>query len=74
MLEKLVKTKQIECSKEINFAQMERHDPSNDPYCMAKCIEYLKHLALLTPTETLKVINYLKKDRVNREILMTVDH
>mgnify|MGYP005838999557 CR=1 FL=1 len=69
-----LKTEQIESYKEIKFAQMERHDPSNDPYCMTKCIEYLKQLALLTPIETLKVINYLKKDRVNREILMTVDY
>jgi hypothetical protein len=33
-----LKSKKIENYKQVKLAQMERNDPNNDPYCMAKCV------------------------------------
>jgi len=52
---------------------MERTDPNNDPYSMARCISKLKSIEMLSAPEMMKAINYLKKDRVNREIFMSID-
>jgi hypothetical protein len=51
---------------------MERNNPNNDPYCMAKCDAKLQELDILPSPELLKTINYLKKDKLNREIFMTL--
>ncbi|CAN6332553.1 unnamed protein product [Urochloa humidicola] len=73
---KELKSKQIESYKQVKLAQMERTDPNNDPYSMAKCVEKLQEIDILPAPELLKTINYLKKDKLNREIFMTLkgDH
>lgn len=70
---KELKEKQIESYKQVKLAQMERTDPNNDPYSMARCISKLKSIEMLSAPEMMKAINYLKKDRVNREIFMSID-
>ena len=40
---------------------------------MARCILKLKEIGILSPPEMMKAINYLKKDRLNREIFMSID-
>ncbi|PVH38227.1 hypothetical protein PAHAL_5G203500 [Panicum hallii] len=67
-----LKSKQIESYKQVKLAQMERNNPNNDPYCMAKCDAKLQELDILPSPELLKTINYLKKDKLNREIFMTL--
>ncbi|KAK3164536.1 hypothetical protein QOZ80_1AG0020630 [Eleusine coracana subsp. coracana] len=69
---KELKEKQIESYKQVKLAQMERNDPNNDPYSMSRCIFKLKEIGLPTP-EMMKTINYLKKDRLNREIFVSID-
>ncbi|CAN6271948.1 unnamed protein product [Urochloa humidicola] len=73
---KELKSKQIESYKQVKLAQMERNDPNNDPYSMAKCVEKFQEIDILPAPELLKTINYLKKDKLNREIFMTLkgDH
>ena len=68
-----LKSKQIESYKEVKLAQMERNDPNNDPYSMAKCVAKLQELDVLQAPELMKTINYLKKDKMNREIFMTLN-
>ena len=68
-----LKSKQIESYKEVKLAQMERNDPNNDPYSMAKCVAKLQELDVLQTPELMKTINYLKKDKMNREIFMTLN-
>ncbi|KAJ1255576.1 hypothetical protein BS78_K185100 [Paspalum vaginatum] len=70
---KELKSKQIESYKEVKLAQMERNDPNNDPYSMANCVAKLQALDILSAPELLKTINYLKKDKMNREIFMTLN-
>jgi len=67
-----LKSKQIESYKEVKLAQMERNDPNNDPYSMAKCVAKLQELDVLQTPELMKTVNYLKKDKMNREIFMTL--
>ena len=68
-----LKSKQIESYKEVKLAQMERNDPNNDPYSIAKCVAKLQELDVLQAPELMKTINYLKKDKMNREIFMTLN-
>ena len=65
-----VKTKQIESYREVKMAQMEK----NNPYCIANCIVKLKTIPDLSASDHLKMIEYLKGQRVDREIFMTVEH
>ena len=65
-----LKEKQIESYKEVKLLQMEKNDPSKDPYSIVKCIKKLDVLGLLTPVETLKVINSLKKDINSRMVFI----
>ncbi|CAN6207650.1 unnamed protein product [Urochloa humidicola] len=73
---KELKSKQIESYKQVKIAQMEKNDPNNDPYSMAKCVAKLQELDILPAPELMKTVNYLKKDKLNREIFMTLkgDH
>ncbi|XBH63741.1 hypothetical protein VPH35_117641 [Triticum aestivum] len=47
-----------------------KKDPDKDPYCIAK----LKTIPDLSASEHLKMIEYLKGERVDHEIFMTVEH
>ena len=73
---KELKSKQIKECKQDKYARMERNDPNNDPYSMAKCVAKIHELDVLYAPELLKAINYLKKDTLTREIFMTLkgDH
>ncbi|RLM78810.1 hypothetical protein C2845_PM12G16210 [Panicum miliaceum] len=55
-----LKSKQIESYKQVKLAQMERNDPNNDPYSMAKCVAKLQELDILPAPELLKTMNYFK--------------
>lgn len=52
---------------------MEKNDPDKDPYCIGNCIDELKNVGDLTASEKLKMIDYLKEKRVDREIFMKVE-
>ncbi|KAM3230751.1 hypothetical protein ACQJBY_061125 [Aegilops geniculata] len=69
-----VKTKQIESYRDVKMALMEKKDPDKDPYCIANCIAKLKTIPDLSASEHLKMIEYLKGERVDHEIFMTVEH
>ncbi|CAM0876907.1 unnamed protein product [Alopecurus aequalis] len=71
---KELKTKQIESYRDMKMAQMEKNDPDKDPYCIGNCIDKLKNVGDLTASEKLKMIDYLKEKRVDREIFMKVEH
>jgi hypothetical protein len=71
---KEMKSKRIESYREIKFAQMEKNNPNNDPYSMAKCVVKLEQLSIITPADMVKVIAYLTKDRLHRETFMTVQY
>lgn len=63
---KELKSKQIESYKQVKLAQMERNDPNNDPYSMAKCVAKLQELDVLSAPELMKTINYLKKGQTKQ--------
>uniref|UniRef100_M8AVN4 Myb/SANT-like domain-containing protein n=1 Tax=Aegilops tauschii TaxID=37682 RepID=M8AVN4_AEGTA len=69
-----VKTKQIESYRDVKMALMEKKNPDKDPYCIANCIVKLKTMPDLSASEHLKTIEYLKGQRADREIFMTVEH
>ncbi|OEL22635.1 hypothetical protein BAE44_0016346 [Dichanthelium oligosanthes] len=70
---KELKSKQIESYKEGKLAQIERNDLNNDPYYVAKCVANLQELDALSAPELMKTIKYLKKDKLNQEIFMTLN-
>ncbi|XBJ24370.1 hypothetical protein VPH35_002271 [Triticum aestivum] len=51
-----------------------KKDPDKDPYCIANCIVKLKTIPDLSASDHLKMIEYLKGQRIDREIFMTVEH
>uniref|UniRef100_A0ACD5V875 Uncharacterized protein n=1 Tax=Avena sativa TaxID=4498 RepID=A0ACD5V875_AVESA len=69
-----VKTKQTESYRDMKTAQMEENDPDKDPYCIGYCIDKVKSVGNLTAIEQLKMIDYLKDKRMDREIFMKVEH
>ncbi|KAF7105870.1 LOW QUALITY PROTEIN: hypothetical protein CFC21_106643 [Triticum aestivum] len=69
-----VKTKQIESYRDVKMALMEKKNPDKGPYCIANCIVKLKTMPDLSASEHLKTIEYLKGQRADREIFMTVEH
>lgn len=50
------------------------NDPNKDPYRIANCIGKLKTIEGLLANEHLKIIDYLKEKRVDREIFKTMEH